>query len=181
MRSESLNLPPAGCRLLGALFLACGALLVPGLQVPLGAAPIISEFLASNTNGLVDEDGDRMDWVEIHNPEVTPFSLNGMHLTDDPSELAKWTFPDLTLDPDGYMVVFASRKDRAVAGGELHANFALSRPGDFLALVDSDATTIVSEFSPQFPEQFADISYGFTAVGTVAEGYFETPTPGAPK
>jgi hypothetical protein len=175
-----MKVPSADCRLRGSLVVACGVLIALGLPLPLKADPIITEFLAANTSGLVDEDGDRPDWVEIHNPDPTPFSLNGSYLTDDPNDLAKWRFPDITLEPDDYLVIFASRKNRAIAGDELHANFALSRPGDFLALVNSDGTTIVSEFAPVFPEQFADISYGTTTVGTISEGFFEIPTPGEP-
>ena len=175
-----MKVPSADCRLRGSLVVACGVLSGLGLPLPLKADPIITEFLAANTSGLVDEDGDRPDWAEIHNPDPTPFSLNGSYLTDDPNDLQKWRFPDITLEPDDYLVIFASRKNRAIAGDELHANFALSRPGDFLALVNSDGTTIVSEFAPVFPEQFADISYGTTTMGTIPEGFFEIPTPGAP-
>ena len=45
--------------------------------------PVISEFLATNTNGLKDEDGDKEDWVEIHNPTTSSVNLGGYFLTDD--------------------------------------------------------------------------------------------------
>ncbi|MFN5963081.1 MAG: hypothetical protein ACK5CW_16520, partial [Verrucomicrobiota bacterium] len=40
------------------------------------AAPFISEFLARNTSGITDEDGDRSDWIEIFNPNGQPYSLS---------------------------------------------------------------------------------------------------------
>ena len=53
---------------------------------------LISEFLAANSNGLRDEDGDASDWIEIHNPSGTPALLDGYYLTDDPVDLQKWQF-----------------------------------------------------------------------------------------
>lgn len=131
------------------------------------AAPRINEFLALNQTGLTDEDGDSSDWIEIHNPDSVALDLAGWSLTDDPALLAKWSIPSgVVLPADGYLVVFASGKDRRVAGGELHANFLLNGGGEYLALIDP-GNGIVHEFTPAFPEQFANISYG---LGTAASG-----------
>ncbi len=35
------------------------------------AAPLITEFMASNDSTLADEDGDFSDWIEIHNPDAS--------------------------------------------------------------------------------------------------------------
>ena len=84
---------------------------------------MLNEFLSSNGNGLLDEDGDRSDWIEIYNPDQTLLDLQGYHLTDS-DDLTQWTFPEgVTIPPGGYLVVFASEKDRAVFGEELHTNF----------------------------------------------------------
>jgi hypothetical protein len=53
------------------------------------AGPVISEFLASNDSGEQDEDVDHSDWIEIHNPELTPIELNGWALTDDAADPGK--------------------------------------------------------------------------------------------
>ena len=37
--------------------------------------PIISEFSASNSTILQDEDDDYVDWIEIYNPTNTPLNL----------------------------------------------------------------------------------------------------------
>src|SRR5688500_7288108 len=90
------------------------------------AEPIITEFLASNQTGLVDSDGDRPDWIEIHNPDGEVVDLGGYHLTDDAGLPTRWTFPaGAIIQPGGYLVVFASGKDRVVAGSPLHTNFSL--------------------------------------------------------
>jgi len=125
------------------------------------AEPVfISEFLASNSGGLRDEDGDAPDWIEIFNSSPTNVNLNGWFLTDSAANLGKWRFPATNIAPNGFVIVFASGKNRAVAGAALHANFQLSAGGEYLALVRPDGVTIASEFAPAFPEQFQNVSYG---------------------
>jgi hypothetical protein len=121
---------------------------------------IISEFLASNNNGLRDEDGACSDWIELFNRGTNTVNLEGWHLTDSAASLTKWRFPATNLPPNGFLLVFASGKDRALPGAPLHANFSLKASGDCLALVYPDGVTIALEFRPLFPEQFPNISYG---------------------
>src|SRR5262245_15723685 len=103
-------------------------------RMVLEGGPIISEILASNDDGLIDADGDASDWIEIHQPGAEPLDLANWYLTDDPDFLTKWQFPATTIQAGGYLVVFASDKDRRVAGQQLHTNFKLDAAGDFLAL-----------------------------------------------
>ena len=71
----------------------------------------------------------------------------------------KWQFPEVSLAPGGYLVVFASGKDRRDPAGQLHTNFALQTGGESVALVEPDGRTIVSAYR-DYPPQLADISYG---------------------
>ena len=57
-------------------------------------------------------------------------------------------------------LVFASGKDRSIAGEELHTNFSLSAGGEYLALTGNDGITPLSFFSPEYPEQAYGLSYG---------------------
>ncbi len=121
----------------------------------------ITEFVASNDNGLLDADGESSDWLELFNSGGDAVDLSGMHLTDSAGNLTKWTIPSgVNLPAGGYRVVFASSKNGVLAGGELHTNFALSAGGEFLALVDTNGTTIIDQYTPNFPAQLEDISYG---------------------
>ncbi|MHB1036837.1 MAG: lamin tail domain-containing protein [Pirellulales bacterium] len=129
-------------------------------RLVLSADPFISEFLAVNNTGLADQNGDYSDWIEIHNPTTADINLDSWYLTDDAAALAKWRFPAVNLPVGGYLTVFASGKNRAVAGSELHTNFRLDGLGEYLALVRPDGTTVVSQYNPSFPEQVADVSYG---------------------
>ena len=156
------------------LLLSCALALCPAATQ---ASPIISELVAVGNDTYPDTDGNTPDWLEIHNPDATPVNLGGYHLTDDASALTKWTFPATTLPPGGYLVVFASDKDRATAGAELHTNFKLSSSGEYLALVAPEGSTVVDSFDPNFPAQTPAYSYG-TSTGAIA-GFFSTPTPGS--
>lgn len=126
----------------------------------LGNQVEITEFMASNSSTLKDEDNEYPDWIEIFNPQEGPINLEGWYLTDDRDDRTQWRFPDITLDGNGYLVVFASGKDRSDPGGQLHTNFKLSADGEYLGLVMPNGMTVVSEFYPAFPLQVGDISYG---------------------
>ena len=156
-------------------------LLLAGLSAsPLSATPLITEFLASNAAGLTDEDGARPDWIELHNPDASPVDLQGWTLTDDAARPARWTFPSTQIAPGGYLVVFASGKDRSVSGNPLHTNFSLSAGGEFLALYPPDNPVPAMVWSPAYPAQSADVSYGLLGTTVTAEqGFFPVPTPGS--
>ena len=124
----------------------------------------ISEFMAVNNNSLDDEDRDEEDWIEIHNAAADTVNLKGWYLTDNINDLTKWAFPEVTLAPGDYLIVFASGKNRKDPLGVLHANFKLSGSGEYLGLVRPDGQTVVSAFSPTYPIQAPDVSYGFSAV-----------------
>ena len=110
-----------------ALTLAAGFLLTVGAS----AAPIISEFLSINSGGaLLDEDGDSSDWVEIHNPDEVAVDLAGYGLTDDEDRPLRWRFPEVSLGPGEYLIVFASGKGRSLPGMELHADSSLDGDGE---------------------------------------------------
>ncbi|HIG31309.1 MAG TPA: hypothetical protein EYQ50_27285 [Verrucomicrobiales bacterium] len=141
--------------------------------------PVISEFSASNNGLLVDQDEDTSDWIEIHNPSASTAILNDYYLTDDPADLTKWRFPTMTLGELDYFIVFASGKDRAVAGSELHTSFRLRASGEYLALtkVADGEAIILSEFDP-YPSQLDGVSYGLKS-DAVTMAFFTNPTPGA--
>ena len=135
-------------------WLICHCVFVTHAQV------VISEFMASNGRTLADEDGDYPDWLEIYNGTPDSISLDGWYLTDSPSFTQKWKLPSVNVSAKDFLLIFASGKNRAVAGAPLHTSFNLSASGEYLALVKPDGVTIASAFSPEFPEQQKDISYG---------------------
>lgn len=139
---------------------------------------IINEFLAASLTGLLDEDGEAQDWIEIYNRGTNTVNLLGWSLTDDASVAGKWVFPSTNLAPGQFLVVFASEKDRRVPGARLHTNFKLDPFGEYLALFNAESPRVaVSEFAAKYPEQRNNYSYGLDNFS--AWRYFPTPTPGA--
>ena len=142
------------------------------------AALHITEFLANNEDSIQDEDGDNSDWIEIFNSGSDPINLEGYYLTDDSGVLTKWRFPSIEIPSGGFLLVFASEKDRSGVDSELHTNFKLSGKGEYLALVEKNGSTIVAEFGSQdgpFPRQFEDISYGLMQGGGIIPTLFIGP------
>ncbi|MCA9167180.1 MAG: lamin tail domain-containing protein [Planctomycetales bacterium] len=139
----------------------------------MAANVMITEIVADNQQGLKDEDGDRNDWIEIYNAGDEPADLNGWHLTDDATDLKKWTFPQISLQPEQFMVIQASGKDRTDPAAPLHTNFQLSKSGEYLGLIKADGTSISAEFAPTFPPLEPDRSYGVQQAN-VTRAVFDT-------
>lgn len=119
------------------------------------------------------------DWVELHNPGPTPVTLTGWSLTDNASNLRKWSFPTNTVLPaGGYLVVLATGLDTGPAEGAtyLHTSFKLASQGEYLGLVDGEGN-VVSEIAPAFPTASYFHSYGRDTNGVW--GHLSEATPGA--
>jgi hypothetical protein len=149
--------------------------LLPGTAT---AALRVTEIVAVNTSGLSDEDGTFQDWVELHNDGAEAANLDGFYLTDSASSLKKWKLPAVTLPAGGYLVVFASDKNRANPLSVLHTNFKLSSDGEYLALVAPDGTTVVHDYAPAFLPVAPNSSFGL-ASDLSTRRCFAVPTPGA--
>lgn len=154
--------------------------LVGGSVIP----PVINELVADQANGGAsydDEDGNASDWIELHNPNSFAIGVGGYHLTDDVLLPKRWMIPvGTSIAADGFLVIFASGKDRAVVGSELHTNFSLGRAGEYLGLFAPDGSTTVDELVPNYPIQTSGVSYGRVppALGDLFN-FFIAPTPGA--
>ena len=135
--------------------------------VQLDAGPVISEFMASNDSTVPDEDGEFSDWIEIINEGNESNDIGGYHLTDDEDDLTKWTFPRIVMAPNSRIIIFASGKDRTDPESPLHTDFELNAKGEYLALIAPDGTTRITEFSPAFPSQNEDQSYGISSFGNI--------------
>lgn len=131
----------------------------------------ISEALPKNKYGLMDADGERSAWVEIHNAGTQAVSLAGYYLSDNGNNLFKWAFPDTKIEAGGYLVVFLSGKQGKP--GELHASFRLSSEETKVYLTDkgsfrTDALALPSGIG-------SDISVGRDSGGGTQ--YYARPTP----
>src|SRR5207247_1674530 len=76
--------------------------------------------------------------------------------------------PATNLPAGGYVIVLPSGKNRAAAGAELHTNFQLGNGGNYPALVQPDGT-VAHEFSPAYPPQRRNASYGLELQTSVTQ------------
>ena len=156
------------------VFLVC--VLVMGFKTQLSYAEgalAITEIMGMNSK-ILDEDGDSSDWIEIHNGTQKKINLEGYGLSDKVGDLKKWVFPARVINPDEYVIVFASGKNRAALDGQLHTNFKLSVRDKGVCLSDGEGNLISYIGIEKFSK---DISYGRNAATGRIE-YFPQPTPG---
>jgi hypothetical protein len=152
---------------------------------------LVTEFMATNVGLVPDGDGNYGDWIEVFNADSVAVNLGNYFLTDNDTNLEKWQFPSISLNPGAYRVVFASAPLDAqgevlsnyVDGpGKFHTNFKLDAEGEDLVLAYKDPATqlvsVVHEYAGGFPDQFPNVSYGIASDSMLR--YFDVPTPGGP-
>jgi len=75
----------------------------------------INEICSRNGSTIADEDGDYPDWIELYNAGASSVNLQGYYLTDDFNTPNMWAFPSISIQPQSYLTLFASGKDRKIA------------------------------------------------------------------
>ena len=121
---------------------------------------IINELMADNDNTVADPQGDYDDWLELHNLTDNSVLLTGMYLSDKEEEPTKWEFPENTEIPaNGYLIIWLDEDGEDAPEG-LHANFKLSKKGETVMLVDTDARGNQVLDSITFGEQQEDVAFG---------------------
>lgn len=141
---------------------------------PVSGSLVINEFVASNGSVLADEDGDYEDWIEIYNMGEEALHLEGYGLSDDPEDPMRWRFPNVTILPGEFLLVWASGKNRSEPDRELHANFSISASGEPLLLSAADGALL--DFVEAMPLG-RDLALGRVPDGTGDWFYFDEPTP----
>ncbi|MEZ5357743.1 MAG: lamin tail domain-containing protein [Candidatus Zixiibacteriota bacterium] len=115
---------------------------------------VINEFQADNDVTMMDQDSEYDDWIELYNPTDTTVSLYGYYLSDKTDDIDKWAFPDTTIGPGEYLIVWA---DEDLTQEGLHADFKLSASGE--AVVFSSPTLAVED-QVEFGIQTTDMTTG---------------------
>lgn len=141
-----------------------------------GTGVVINEIMADNAGSVPDPMGEEDDWLELYNPTASPVLLTGKYMTDNPTNLTKWKieYDSLYIQPGEYLLVWC---DEDLGQPGIHADFKLSKSGEYLALVDADGQTIIDSVS--FGAQRTD-----TTVSRIPDAgsiwAFTSPTPAAP-
>ena len=149
------------------------------MAAPAAAQIVINEVSASNYSNFADNFGEYEDWVELYNTSGALVDVSGWHVSDDPSDLLKWTFgAGTTIAANGRLMVFASGRDQS-AGPIQHTNFKLSQTAqEFVILADAGGNAIDQYQLNQRTQR--NHSRGRTTDGAATWSLFTTPTPNAP-
>ncbi len=122
---------------------------------------VINELSASNSNIQADQSGEFDDWIELYNNTSNPITLDGYYLSDDATNLTKWTFPNgTTINANDFLIIWAD-KDTLQSG--LHTNFKLSSSGEGLYLSDASINLLDETI---FGTQTTDVTWGRYPNGT---------------
>jgi len=99
---------------------------------------VINEVMVNNRNSIRDDDGDFEDWIEIYNKGDTPIILGGFGLSKNAKEPFYWVFPDITLEPKSFSIIWASGKNKIDPEDDLHTNFTLNNKDRYIILTSPD-------------------------------------------
>lgn len=133
----------------------------------------ISELISANRSTLRQADLSYPDWIEIYNQSPEPVNLKGYSLSNNAKNPAKWTFPDVTINPGEFYVVLATGKNVTdTQKKNLETNFSLSAEGDRVFLF-SPENKLVDKLV--FGRAHADVSYGRSGSRLL---FYSQPTPG---
>jgi hypothetical protein len=117
---------------------------------------VINEILSLNNNTILDDFGERSDWIELYNNSEESIDLGSWYLSDDESNTLKWIFPDTTIAPHGFILIFCSGRD--TLSGFLHSNFKLKSSGEPVFLSNAYGN-LVDYFLPVSLDGSPDFAY----------------------
>jgi hypothetical protein len=109
-------------------------------QLPVVGGLVINEIMAGNVSAVADQNGEYDDWVELYNGNNFSLNLNGYYLSDNENELSKWTFPNVTIAANGYLIVWCDTAGNSQTG--LHTTYRLSADQEEVYLTDPTNTVI---------------------------------------
>jgi len=101
-----------------------------------GFGPVwLNEMQADNQTGPQDNYGERDPWVELYSAGTNALSLGGYGLSDNYSNLARWSFPsNVTIAGGGFLVVWCDGQTNQGTEVAPHAGFGLGLGGGRVAL-----------------------------------------------
>ena len=135
-------------------------------RLPLGGV-YISEFGGSTGSVATD-------WVELHNSTGSAVSLAGYGLSNNPKNPAKWVFPDISIEPGEYLLLYATGSADKAQKKNLKLNFNISSTGEALFFFDPNGKLIDKLSAGRMK---SGQSYGRD--GSDNRFYYAEPTPGA--
>jgi hypothetical protein len=93
-------------------------------QLAVVSGLVINEVMAANFSEVSDQDGEFDDWVELYNGNSFSLDLSGYYLSDSENDLTKWTFPNVTIPANDYLIIWCDTAGGTQSG--LHTTYRLS-------------------------------------------------------
>jgi hypothetical protein len=93
-------------------------------QLSVVSSLVINEVMAANFSEVSDQDGEFDDWVELYNGNSFSLDLSGYYLSDSENDLTKWTFPNVTIPSNDYLIIWCDTAGGTQSG--LHTTYRLS-------------------------------------------------------
>lgn len=122
----------------------------------------INEVLVDNRTSYIDDHGNHVGWVELHNTGYSNVNIGGAYLTVKRGDVARtYRIPKndarTLIAPQGYVIFFA---DSSSNRGTFHTNFVLDETG-YLAFMDQ-GKNVVDSIVYDVKAQQPDVSIGWT-------------------
>jgi len=135
----------------------------------------INEWMAGNTHTITNPiDGKYDDWFELYNYGSKAVDLAGCYLTHSLTNPVEFQIPPgYAIPAHGFLLVWADKKT-PTGGGDLHANFKLSKSGTSIGLYWTNASLVDYV---TFGQQTSDLSMGRYPDGGTAVSILPTATP----
>ena len=110
------------------------------LQIPVTGGLVINEIMAANLTSNADQSGEYDDWVELYNSNPFSVNLNGYYLSDNENDLQKWTFPNVTIPANDYLIIWCDTAGNTQPG--LHTTYRLLAEQEEVYLTDPSGSVI---------------------------------------
>ena len=140
----------------------------------------INEICPDPGIGIPDEDGEIVDWLELHNNTDQTIDLSGYALSDKENKPLKWRFPQgASIPAHGYYLVYCSGKNKMQQNGVPHTNFSISAERETIVLSDGNGRMIDRVSVENVPKDYSvgrDETGAWQLYPLVSPGNPNTPT-----
>jgi len=135
-------------------------------QLPVLGGLVINEIMAGNVTAVADQNGEYDDWVELYNGNSFSLNLSGYFLSDNENDLYKWSFPNVTVAANDYLIIWCDTAGNSQNG--LHTTYRLSADQEEVYLTSGSGTVIDAVHYVNMP---SDKGYARVPNGTGAMQY----------
>ncbi len=116
----------------------------------------INEYMVNNVNLIKSYDNKFYSMIELYNYDNEDINLKGFYLSDKEDNINKYTFPDIVIKKNDYLIIYASGLDKTEQN-EIHTNFKINS-NDGMIILSSPNKSIVDKVTIQ--ELDNNMSYG---------------------